>query len=225
MEQPFRQVDWEEVRERLTLGAWRLFVARRVVGGGPLVPGFGSGPEDLAHGLLCALLDPEDHTVHWNQATRGIATTQGVTAYLMTAMKNDFLDLRRAKRRGAQVPLQTAKPDGTVVVTHEPPDPEPDAETQIMEQESQVPFLKRLEEDFEAHPDDELQMYVLLQFEDGKYAPYKPREAADELGVSVERIYLLKEKLERRVLRLFRDELREPVRRSHQENSYEQEAG
>lgn len=204
----FSGVDWVEVYERLTLAAFRFFGAARFAGMERLLESYGDGPEDLANEVICALLDPENTSVTWSTTARGIPTTKGVVAFLEATMKHDYLDKIRAKRRKMQSSLYVpGETDDEVRLGIDPPEPEEDIETQLATRSTLEPLRKRLDDDFAARPDDELQLYIMLQFDGDRYVPYKPREAAQELGVPVERIYLLKEKFERRLLRLFRSEL------------------
>jgi DNA-directed RNA polymerase specialized sigma24 family protein len=90
-------VDAEEVLKKLTLYARRLFfVYCGLTGTETALQGVGTGPDDLAVATLLKFLDPEDYTVTWKQK-HGTPTTAGVVAYLRTVLKNDFLDLLKAK--------------------------------------------------------------------------------------------------------------------------------
>ena len=220
--QEFKDVDWVAVRERLTVVAYRLFLADRVVAGGPALAGFGTGPEDLAHTVLCALLDPDDGSVRW-PAAAGSATTETVTAFLVTVMKRDFLDLMRSKRRKLQVPIEIRDAEGEAVDSHERVDPAPDVADQVMVGESLATLLLRLEADFAERPDEELQLYVWHIFRDGEYHSYTPAECGKALGLPADRIYRLKAKLERRLHRLYASELRNQVP-GNTETRHEQEA-
>ena len=220
----FPGVDWVEVHERLTLAAYRLFGAAHLAGAERLLESYGVGPEDLANEVLCALLDPENMSVTWNTGTRGAPTTKGIVALLVTTMKHDYLEKVRAKRRKAQHSLYVpGGADDEVRLLVDPVEPAEDIRTRLVTRAHREPLRKRLDEDFAARPDDELQLYIMLQFDGDRYVPYKPREAAQELGVPVERIYLLKEKFERRLLRLFRSELEAAQAARKRDKAYEQE--
>jgi hypothetical protein len=208
MDPHFAEVDWVDVHERLVLAAFRLFRTVQFATDEPLLESYGAGPEDLAHDVLSAFLDPKNTSVMWNKTKYGNPTTQGVVAMLVTTMKRDFIEKVRAKRRKDQQSLYV--PDekgGGVRLRLDRKDPAESAEAQLARRAHYEPLRKRLDEDFTVQPDDELQLYVMLQFDNDRFIPYKPRDAAQELGIPVERIYLLKQKLERRLMRLFRTEL------------------
>jgi len=198
----FTNVDWVDVYERVTLAALRLFAADGMVGVDHALASYGMGPEDFAAEVICRLVDERDTGVTW-KPERGTPTTEGVVKYLVVVLKRDIADKLRAKRRKRQDSMAVETGDEEPVLRIDPPDPEPDVERRLIQQS----LRKRLEDDFVAKPDDELQLYVMLQFDDAIPVPYPPREAAEQLGIPVERIYLLKDKLERRLHRLFRDEL------------------
>lgn len=104
-------VDAEEVLKRLTLYARRLFFAYAgLTGADTALPGLGVGPDDLAVGTILKFLDPEDYTVRW-QKKHGTATTAGVVAYLKSVLRNDLLDLLKAKAHETTVIVET-QPDG-----------------------------------------------------------------------------------------------------------------
>jgi hypothetical protein len=217
----FRSVDWPEVLERLTLEALRLFQASRFTRDGVLAS-FGDGFEDLAQDVILAFLDETNPKVSWN-AARAHATTDGVVAYLRPVLQHDFLDRVRRKRLKNQHNLVKASEDEEkVAFVVDPRDPSPDAEALLVRRETLAPLRKRLEDDFQKRPDDSLQLYVMLQFDGDDCVPYPPREAAAELGIEAPAIYLLKEKLERRLNRLFKEELN--AARARQERLHEQEA-
>jgi DNA-directed RNA polymerase specialized sigma24 family protein len=222
MEEHFRDVDWVDVYERVTLAALRMFAAAGMVGADHALASFGVGPEDMAGEVLCALLDPTNEKVVWNSAHRGVPTTIGVVKFLVTVMRHDFRDKVRAKRRKRQDDLYTDREDedGNVQLRVDPRDQTESVETRLIV----ASLRKRLDDDFLAKPDDELQLYVMTQFDDGRPEPYPPREAAAQMGVPVERIYLLKEKLERRLLRLFKDELEAAHLPNNEKRRHEQEA-
>lgn len=222
MEEQFRDVDWVEVYERVTLAAYRMFAAAGMAGAEHVLASFGVGPEDMAGEVVCALVDGTNEKVTWNSAHRGAPTTVGVVKFLVTVMRHDFRDKVRAKRRKGQDSLHAGREDddGNVHLRVDPPDPTESVETRLIV----ASLRKRLDDDFLAKPDDELQLYVLTQFDDSRPMPYPPREAAAQMGVPVERIYLLKEKLERRLLRLFKAELDAAHLPEHEKRRHEQEA-
>jgi len=200
-------VDWAEVHERLVLAACRLFSIAPLAGEDRVLESFGVGPEDLANDAICHLVDPENSAVRWDHAAHGLPTTRGVVKYLDAVIRNDFLDKVSAKRRKLQNPLYVGNGDDQVHLRIDPPDPTKSIEVELADRSVRQPLGERLQRDFAARPDDDLRRYVELQFDGDRFVPYKPRDAADLLGVPVENIYLLKEKLERRLLRLFRGEL------------------
>src|SRR6266511_4200545 len=222
MEEHFRDVDWVEVYERATLASYRMFASAGMVGADQALASFGVGPEDMAGEVVCALLDPANEKVVWNSAHRGAPTTIGVVKFLVTVLRHDFRDKVRANRRKRQDSIYTEREDedGNVQLRVDPNDQTDSVETRLIV----ASLRKRLDDDFLAKPDDELQLYVLTQFDDGRPMPYPPGEAATQMGVPVERIYLLKEKLERRLLRLFKAELEAAHLPDHEKRRHEQEA-
>jgi len=222
MEQ-FKDVDWIEVLERLTLDSLRLFNASRFATEERVLASFGDGFEDLPQEVILELLDEDNPKVTWSNA-RGPATTAGVVAYLRSVLRNDFYDRVRRKRLKKQrsIVMSTAD-DEEVRYLVDPADPTPGVEDILIRHEHVAPLRKRLDDDFKARPDDDLQLYLMLQFDGDEYVPYTPRDAAKELGVEAKQIYLLKEKLERRINRLFKEELA-AARAEGQERPYEQEA-
>jgi hypothetical protein len=93
--------------------------------------------------------------------------------------------------------------NGEETLSLDPADPEANIEAELVRLSEVREFRARLEADFAARPDDDLRRYVNLQLDGDRYTPYKPREAAEALGLSIETIYLLKERFERRLMRLF----------------------
>lgn len=215
----FTNVDWVDVYERVTLAALRLFAADGMVGVDHALASYGMGPEDFAAEVICRLIDERDTRVTW-KPERGTPTTEGVVKFLVVVLKRDIAEKLRAKRRKRQDSMVVETGDEEPMLRIDPPDREPDAERRLIQQS----LLKRLEDDFVAKPDDELQLYVMLQFDDTLPGPYTPREAAEQLGIPVERIYLLKDKLERRLHRLFRDELQAQHTPTTEKRRDEQEA-
>jgi len=222
MEQ-FKDVDWIEVLERLTLESLRLFNASHFATEERVLASFGDGFEDLPQEVILGLLDEDNPKVTWSSA-RGPATTAGVAAYLRKVLRNDFYDRVRRKRLKKQRSIVTSTADDEEVsYLVESPDPTPAVDDLLIRHEHVAPLRKRLDEDFKARPDEDLQLYLMLQFDGDEYVPYTPRDAAKELGVDVKQIYLLKEKLERRMNRLFKEEL-EAARAEAHERPHEQEA-
>lgn len=222
MEQ-FGDVDWIEVLERLTLESLRLFNASRFAADERVLASFGDGFEDLAQDVILELLDEENSKVTWSTA-RGRATTRGVVAYLEVVLRNDFYDRVRRKRLKEQRSIvSSTADDDDVTYLIEPTDSARSVEEALMIRERVAPLRQRLDDDFVARPDNDLQLYLMLQFDGGEYVPYTPRDAAKELGIDVKQVYLLKEKLERRINRLFKEELGAARAEAH-ERPYEQEA-
>lgn len=222
MEQ-FKDVDWLEVLERLTLESLRLFNASRFAREERVLASFGDGFEDLAQKTILDLLNEDNPKVTWS-AARGAATTRGVVAYLAAVLRNDFYDLVGRKRLKKQQSLVTSTADDEdVAYLVDPHDSAAAVDATLIRHEHVASLRQRLSEDFETRPDDDLQLYVMLQFDGDEYVPYTPREAAKELGVDVKQIYLLKEKLERRINRIFKAEL-ERTRAEVRERPHEQEA-
>jgi len=215
----FTNVDWVDVYERVTLAAVRLFAADGMVGTDHALASYGIGPEDFAAEVICKLIDERDRSVTW-RVERGTPTTDGVVTLLVAVLKRDIADKLRAKRRKRQDSMVVEVPDEEPVLQVDPIDREPDAEARLIQRS----LRKRLEDDFLARPDDELQLYVMLQFDDTLPVPYPPRDAAEQLGVPVERIYNLKDKLERRLHRLYREELRALHAPTTEKRRNEQEA-
>lgn len=214
MEQ-FKGVDWIEVLERLTHESLRLFNAGRFAADERVLESFGDGFEDFAQTAIIDLLDEENSTVKWD-AARGAPSTEGVLAYLKTVVKNDFLDrVRRKRLKGQRSLVTSANGSDTVEYLVEPSDPAPLPDSALATRQPST-MRQRLADDFKARPDDELELYVMLQFDGESWAPYAPREAAQELGMDVKRVYLLKERLERRINRLFKDELAAVASRRHE---------
>jgi DNA-directed RNA polymerase specialized sigma24 family protein len=219
----FNNVDWIEVLERLTLESLRLFNASRFATEERVLASFGDGFEDLAQEVILELLDEENPKVTWSTA-RGPATTAGVTAYLRVVLRNDFYDRVRRKRLTKQRSIVTSTvDDDDVTYLVEPTDAARSVEEVLINHEHIAPLRERLDDDFKARPDEDLQLYLMLQFDSDEYVPYTPRDAAKELGIDVKQVYLLKEKLERRINRLFKEEL-DAARAEAQERPYEQEA-
>ncbi len=218
----FSDVDWIEVLERLTLETLRLFNASRFAEEERVLASFGDGFEDLAQNAILDLLDEANPKVTWS-ASRGPATTDGVIAYLRIVVRNDFYDRVRRKRLKGQRSLVKPTDNEDVEFIVEPLDPAPAVEDVLIRRETFEPLRKRLEDDFKARPDDDLQLYLMLQFDGDQYVPYTPRDAAVELGIDVKQIYLVKEKLERRINRLFKEELAAAIAEKD-EKPYEQEA-
>ena len=206
MEQ-FKDVDWVEALERLTLEALRWFNSGRFATDERVLESFGDGFEDLAQEAILELLDERNPKVTWS-ASRGPATTNGVVAYLRAVIRNDFHDrVRRKRLKGQRSIERPAEGEDGVQFVVEPPDSGTSADDVLIRRETLEPVRKRLDDDFKLRPDENLQLYLMLQFDGDRYAPYTPAEAARELGMDVKEIYLLKEKLERRLHRLFKAEL------------------
>lgn len=93
----FDTVDPVELIERLVLRAYVVFGCFPNPHYEPSLTAYGDGPEDLAMDTITKLLDPDDHTVRWNNE-RGAPTMNGLLAYLERVMVNDFLDRKRSKR-------------------------------------------------------------------------------------------------------------------------------
>ncbi len=203
----FRGVDWIEVHERLTLVALRMFEASRFADDERVLESFGVGFEDLPQDLITKILDPEYPKLTWNAAIRGPATTLEVTKFLSKVLQNDFLDMVRANRSKRQRSIHVPTEGEDVRLRVDPADPAAALDDDVLHRLTFAPLRKRLDDDFIVRPDDELQLYLMLQFDGERYVPYKPQDAAQELGVDVKKIYLLKEKFERRLHRLFRKEL------------------
>lgn len=213
MEQ-FKDVDWLEVLDRLTLESLRMFNANRFVSGERVLASYGDGFEDLAQRAILDLLDEDNPKLTWS-AVKGPATTRGVVALLSTALRHDYLDMVRAKRLKGQIPV-VASTDDDDEVTHirELTAPGAAADERLLKREETrirhediAQRRKRLDDDFKARPDEDLQLYLMHVLDGGDYTHHTPRDVAKELGVDVKQIYLLKEKLERRINRLFKEEL------------------
>jgi DNA-directed RNA polymerase specialized sigma24 family protein len=219
MEQ-FKDIDWNEVHERLTHTAVRLFNASRFATDERVLESFGDGFQDLAQEVIFELLDQR---VKWKPAAHGPATTKSVSAFLSAVLRNDFIDRVRAKRLTGQLSIEKVTEGAAVELIADPADSTPAVDQVLAHREVFRGRRKRLEDDFKERPDDELQMYVMLQFDGDRYVPYTPRDAAKELGMDVKQVYLLKDKLERRLNRIFKEEL-EAARAAEHERTYEQEA-
>ncbi|MEO8035826.1 MAG: hypothetical protein ABI837_15425 [Acidobacteriota bacterium] len=219
----FREVDWNEVHERLLAVSLRMFAASRFADSERVLESYGVGFEDLAQEMIMKLHDPDEPKVTWNATVRGKATTKGVFIYLAAVLRNDFLDLVRAKRNKGQRSLYVPTEGDHVRLRVDPRDPDRLTDDSLTHNETHWSLRKRLDDDFVARPDDDLQFYVMLQFDGDRYVPYKPREAAEALGIDAKELYLLKDKFERRLRRLFKIEIN-AARAEERENSYEQEA-
>ncbi len=203
----FRGVDWVELRELLSLVARRLFIADGFTEGGVL-PGFGDDAEDLAHQLLHSFMDPDDNRLRWDGRKHGNPDTEGVFKYLCTALKHDFIDRRRSPRSKQTGDLSTVENrDLRHGSTLNPAGIETDSaneqgdEIVIRIHRSQI--LELILADLDKQPDEDLETYVLLQFETGEeYAAYKPQESAEKLGWDVSRVNSTKKRFERRLQRL-----------------------
>jgi len=204
MDENFRNIAWGEVLERLTLVACRLFgLVRFARDTEKVLESFGTGPGDFASQVILSLLDPDDSSVTWNQDVYGEATTAGVVRYLETVMRNDYRDKAAARRRKGQEPLYVrSDDDGEDKLSLDPADPTMGAEEALVDRSAVELLKKRLDDDLAARPDVELQRYVNLLFEDERCLSYKPGEMAAALELPVERVYLVKERLGRRVMRL-----------------------
>src|SRR4029079_14187350 len=168
MEQ-FNDVDWIEVLERLTLESLRLFNASRFAIEERVLASFGDGFEDLGQDVILALLDESNPKVTWSSA-RGAATTAGVVAYLRKVLQNDFYDRVRRKRLKKQRSIVTSTTDDEEVsYVVEPVDPTRGTDDILIRHEHVAPLRKRLNDDFKARPDDELELYLMLQFDGDEY--------------------------------------------------------
>jgi len=219
----FKDVDWNEVHERLTHTALRLFNASRFASDERVLQSFGDGFQDLPQEAILDLLDQAKPGVKWNSAVRGPATTKSVAAYLSAVLRNDYLDRVRAKRLKGQRSIVKTTDGEDLEFVVDPADPAPTIEDVLARRQVFGNLKKRLDDDFKARLDDDLQLYVMLQFDEDRYVPYTPRDAAAELGIDVEQVYLLKEKLERRLNRIFKEEL-QAAHAAEQEGPYEQKA-
>jgi DNA-directed RNA polymerase specialized sigma24 family protein len=221
--QQFIDVDWSEVLERLTLESLRLFNASCFAEEERVLASFGDGFEDLAQEVILELLDEQNPKVTWSTA-RGPATTAGVTAYLRVVLRNDFYDrVRRKRLRKQRSIVSSTVDDDDVTYLVDPADPARSAEDMLIVHERVAPLRQRLNDDCKVRPDEDLQLYLMLQFDGDEYVPYTPKDAAKELGIDVKQVYLLKDKLERRINRLFKEEI-DAARAEAHERPYEKEA-
>ena len=203
----FRGVDWAELREMLSLFARRLFIAEGLTEGGVL-PSFGDDAEDLVHQLLRAFLDPDDNRLRWDSRKHGKPDTAGVFKYLCTALKHDFIDRRRPSRSRQTGDLSavenrdlrhgsTLNPAGLKVESGN------DHDDDTVNRIHRGQILELILTDLDQRPDEDLETYVLLQFEKGEeYAGYKPQKTAEMLGWEVSRVNSTKKRFERRLHRL-----------------------
>ncbi len=206
MDSEFPEVNWREVLDRLRLAAYRLFGIAKLAGYERVLESFGIGPEDLANDVLMSFISRQAAKRSWDTAAYGEPNTRSVFKYLERALINDFNDKDAATRRKTQQSLYTDGDEGGNRAS-EPIDANPSPEAIVLHRDAVEKAKARMAQDFTEHPDSDLERYFELQFDGDRYLPYKPRGAAAQLRLDVREIYLLKDKLERRIYRIFGTEL------------------
>lgn len=203
----FAEVDWADLQARLILYARRRFF---VVGlaRDEVIRGFGDSHDDLAHDLLVRFIDPDDKTVEW-QPRHGKATTLGVFKLLCAALRNDLRDRVKAKRTKDRTDaLIWETRDTRQGSSLNKPYPsqlgdQGDQEDQQVTRINCKRIMDCLFADLDSDPDDDVESYALLQFDDhSNFAGYKPQRVAQELNWTVERVNTVKKKFGRRLDRL-----------------------
>jgi hypothetical protein len=191
-------IDPEQVLKRLTLAAYFLMGCVPNVAFESSLKVYGVGPEDLASATLLRFLDPDDHEVEWDQV-RGIPTMAGVIAYLKTVMKNDLIDMKKAKLFKNAVELESSSEgeEGSFISVAWQ-----NIEGSLESPESKIVRAdqhNKLIAEFGGEP--ELQELLIVQLDPEGYQAFTNLELANLLGKSVSEVENRKKRLANRLLK------------------------
>lgn len=181
----FSGVDFRTLLDRLLLHACRR-VFRNGILDGQVVRPFGKSPEDYVAEAVGRFLDPEDHAVQWSES-RGKATTESVFAYLAQVVTNDIRDdVRGVPRRTTRTSIGSPTLEGHEQAPMDLPDRGQPTSADILDKIHRDRLFNLLLEG--AKGDEELEEYLMLQYEAGDYVAYTPQRAAELLGTTVDNI-------------------------------------
>jgi hypothetical protein len=149
-------------------------------------------------------LDPEDHTVAWKQ--HGTPSTDAVLRFLRTVLQNDLLDLLRLSAHETTI-IRDSQPQGEVqeegtqrkLSLDEFASALESQEGRVIREQQHARLLSRLEDE------PELRDLLAVQLDPDGYMARTNQEVAQLLETTVSDIENRKKRLDRRLLRIWRE--------------------